>query len=81
MTEQTISFRVQRLVAEIFSIPVDSVTFESSPKTVEGWDSVGHLNLIIALEQEFRLQFSLDDIEKMVDVQGIVRALNGQGVR
>jgi acyl carrier protein len=79
MTEQTISFRVHRLVADVFSIPVDSVTSESSPKTIEGWDSVGHLNLIIALEQEFHVQFSLEDIEKMVDVQGIVRALNGHG--
>ena len=81
MTERTISFRVHRIVAEVFGIPVDSLTSESSPETVEVWDSVGHLNLVLALEQEFHVQFSPDDIEKMVNVQGIVRALDGQGVR
>jgi acyl carrier protein len=77
MTEPTISFRMQRIVAEVFSIPVDSVTSKSSPETVEGWDSVGHLNLVLALEQEFHVQFSPDDIEKMVNVEKIIHALNG----
>lgn len=81
MTEQTISFRVQRIVAEVFSIPVDSVTSGSSLETIEGWDSVGHLNLVLALEQEFQVRFSPDDIERMMDVQRIVRALDGQGIR
>lgn len=77
MTEQTITLRVQRVVAEVFSLQVESVTLESSPETIEGWDSVGHLNLVLALEQEFHAQFSPDDIEKMVDVKRIIHVLNG----
>jgi acyl carrier protein len=77
MTEQVTSLRVQRIIAEVFSLPPESVTSESSPQTIQNWDSVGHLNLVLALEQEFHVQFSPDDIEKMVNVGGIMHALNG----
>jgi len=75
MADPSIPTRVKRTVAEIFSQPVKAVTPESSPDTIEGWDSVGHLNLVLALEQEFRVQFSPDDIEKMLTVQQIVQVL------
>lgn len=68
MTEQTISVRVERIVAEVFGIPVESIALESSPETIEGWDSMGHLNLVLALEQEFHVQFSPDEIEKMLNI-------------
>lgn len=80
MTEQDIALRVRQIVSEVFSLPVEILTPESSPTTIEGWDSVGQLNLIIALEQEFHVQFSPDDVEKMVDVQGVVGALRGLGM-
>ncbi len=72
--------RVQRTVAEIFSQPIEAIAPESSPDTIEGWDSVGHLNLVLALEQEFRVQFSPDDIERMLGVQQIVEVLERQGI-
>ena len=31
---------------------------------IEGWDSLGHLNLLMELEREFGIKFSLDDIER-----------------
>jgi acyl carrier protein len=41
---------------------------------------VGHLNLVLALEQEFRVQFSPDDIEKMLSVQQILQVLERQRI-
>ncbi len=76
MTERRIASRVRRIIAEVFSLEVENVAPEASPETIEAWDSVGHLNLIIALEQEFGVQFTLGDIEKMIDAPGIVRVLN-----
>lgn len=76
MTERRIALRVRRIIAEVFSLEVENVAPEASPETIEAWDSVGHLNLIIALEQEFGVQFTLGDIEKMIDAPGIVRVLN-----
>jgi acyl carrier protein len=82
MREGAIASRVERLVAEVFNLPLEAITLQSSPETIEGWDSMGQLNLIIALEQEFGVQFSVEDVEKMVHVQGIIYAVDGRrGVR
>lgn len=68
----SIEQRIHRIVSELFALPADGVVPESSPQTIEKWDSVGHLNLVIALEQEFRIAFSPEQIEQMTDVREIV---------
>lgn len=41
---------------------------DSSPDTVESWDSINHLNLVMALEQEFGVEFDPEDIEQLLSV-------------
>ncbi len=63
--------RVKRIVADIFSLPVERVTLESSSETIESWDSLKHLNLMLALEQEFGLELLPEEAERLVSVQDI----------
>lgn len=61
----------------MLSVSPDAVTAESSPESLESWDSVHHLNLILALEEKFSIQFSPEEIDAMHDVAkiaGIVEA-------
>lgn len=37
---------------------IDNVTYHS----VSGWDSIGHMSLIAALEEEFNVSFEPEDI-------------------
>lgn len=60
------------IVADIFEVPLDSVTAQSSPDTIETWDSIHHLNMVLALEQEFGVQFSPEEIEQLLSVELIV---------
>ena len=68
----TILSRVQCIMADIFSVPVERVTLESSSETIESWDSLAHLNLMLALEQEFGLELLPEEIERLVSVHDIV---------
>ena len=70
--DREILSRVQRIMADIFSIPVERIRPESSPETIEAWDSVQHLNLMLALEQEFGLVIAPEEIEHLVSIQEIV---------
>ena len=67
--------RTQRIVADIFNLPLEQITLASSPDTIEAWDSLQHLNLVLALEQEFGLQFTPEEIEQMLSVELIVDLL------
>ena len=69
------SDRVCEIVSTIFNVPRNEVNADSSSKTVENWDSMGHLMLILELEQEFDKQFAPEDVEKMYDVATIVKVL------
>ncbi len=66
--ERSLLDEVRLLVADVFGMAVDSVTAESSPKTISQWDSLQHLNLVMALEQRFGLTFGPGEIEQMQQV-------------
>jgi acyl carrier protein len=61
--------RVCNLVALVLQIPIEEVIPESSPDTIETWDSLQHLNIVLALEQEFGLQFTPEEMEELLSVQ------------
>ncbi len=65
---------VRNIASDIFGVPVDKITAESSPETIENWDSMQHLNLVLAVEEKFGVQLEPEDIEKMKNV-GEVAAL------
>jgi acyl carrier protein len=62
---------VTRVLADVFGVDPRQIHPDSSPDTIESWDSVQHLNLIIALEQEFGVRFAPEEIEDAISVQAI----------
>ena len=68
--------RVQGILADIFDIPVEQITLMSSPETIENWDSLNHLNLVLAIEQEFDVQIMPEEIEQLLSVEQIMVLLD-----
>ena len=62
---------VTRVLADVFGVDPRDLHPASSPDTIESWDSVQHLNMIIALEQEFGVRFTPAEIEEAMSVQAI----------
>ena len=58
-------------MAQIFNIGADTITEDSSPETIERWDSLKHMQLILALEDEFGITFSDDDIPILLSIRTI----------
>lgn len=63
--------QVRNLASDIFGIPAAKITAESSPETIESWDSVQHLNLVLALEEKFGVQLEPEDIEQMKNIGAV----------
>jgi acyl carrier protein len=66
--EKTFDFDPKRFLAEL------------APEDVTNWDSIGHMNLVAALEEEFNLQFEVDEIMEMSSPQKILDILKARGV-
>jgi acyl carrier protein len=72
---------IEELVSQVFGAEPGSIDASSSPDSVEGWDSMGHLNLIAALEKRFNVSIDIGDAMEMVSVQRIREILVDYGVR
>lgn len=67
--------KLHSVIAEVFDVPPDSVTETSNPETMPQWDSLGHINLVAAIEAAFEVHFTLDEIPEMTSVAAIQEIL------
>ncbi len=54
--------RIKKVMANIFGIDGNLINNNSSPDNIDNWDSLKHMSLIVALEEEFETEFSDDEI-------------------
>ncbi|MBP2316255.1 acyl carrier protein [Azospirillum soli] len=67
--------RVIAVVAKVMDVPLDQLDETSSPDSVENWDSVKHMALIMAMEEEFGIQMTDSQIIKLWNVASICEAV------
>ena len=65
--------QVRSVASDIFGVPAEKITAESSPETIENWDSMQHLNLVLAVEEKFGVQLEPEDIEQMKNVGAVAK--------
>lgn len=63
------------LVAGVVGVPIDDINAQSSPDNIKSWDSINHLNLMLALEETFQKKISPEEIEQMTSVEHICRLI------
>lgn len=66
MNAEYIEERVRAVIADVFGLDPGEVGPQTSIDDVEAWDSLQHLTVVLALEEEFDVQ--LDDEETIAAV-------------
>ena len=67
--------KIYRIISQVLKVPVDQINDSASPDSIEDWDSLRHMNLILALEEEFGIQFEEEQITEILGVGLIVKAI------
>ena len=67
------------LIAKVFGLDPAEVNDESSPDTIEDWDSLGHLGLLTEITEVYHLELSTDDALEIVDVASLKAILSSRG--
>ena len=67
--------QVRRIAADVLDVPIERLTLDSAPESVESWDSIRHLSLALALEEHFDIVFAPEEIEQMVNLGALVRVV------
>lgn len=72
MDKEKIFQRVNEIFREIFDDENLIVTSETTSKDIEGWDSLVHVNLVIAIEKEFGIKFKMEEFMTLKNVGAMV---------
>jgi acyl carrier protein len=66
-------------LAGLFEAPAGSITVDTLKKEIPAWDSLGVLTLIAGLDEDFGIQLTEDEIQKMSSVKDILDLLQRHG--
>ncbi len=69
--------RVLGIISNIMKWPLKKINEDSSPEDIDTWDSLNQINLVLALEEEFGVKFTDDQIVQMLSVRSIIETLDG----
>jgi acyl carrier protein len=68
-------------MANVMLVDPDEIGLDTTPNSLPAWDSLRHLNLVLALEEAYGFTLAPEDTERMIVVSAIVdtvhRKLNG----
>jgi len=71
--------RIYRVISDVMGVPIGEINVESSPDTIAAWESLSHINLVLALEVEFGVSLSPEDVLEMLSV-GLIRTILSEKV-
>lgn len=66
------------VMATLLGIAADSISDDTSMDTVEAWDSIKHMNLVLAIEEEFGISIPDEDAANITSYPLIRLVLNEQ---
>ena len=66
MSTNEIDIKIEELLKETFQI--EKINLESSMDDIPEWDSFKHIELIIAIEEKFKIQLEYTDTTEMVSI-------------
>ena len=56
---------LQPIFSDVLDLPDLCLTAESNASNVEGWDSLAHINLVIAIEKRYKIKFALAELRNV----------------
>jgi acyl carrier protein len=72
---------IQPIFRDILDQPQLKITRESNAMNVEGWDSLAHINLVTAIEKQFRVKFALGELQELKNVGEMVDLISTKSHR
>ncbi len=66
---------LQPIFRDVLDQPNLTLTPNSSGHNIEGWDSLTHINLVSAIEQEFKIKFALGELQDLKNVGDMIELI------
>ena len=73
--DELINNRLNEVFQEVFDDEDLFIDDDTNADSIDDWDSMEHINLVVAVEEEFGLTFSMDEIAEMQNVGDMVEII------
>jgi acyl carrier protein len=72
--------KIKTIAAQTFNMQPDEIRLEFTPDDVPDWDSLNHLRLITAVEKEFSIRLTMNQIRTIQSIGDIAEVVGDPGV-
>ncbi len=69
---------VKKVMADILGLDPSAIHDGTTTKNTPAWDSANHIQLVVALEQEFQVAFDVTEFESMLTFPDVVATLQAK---
>lgn len=67
--------KIKNIMSVVLEVEFDRISDSDDAKSIDNWDSINHMNLIVALEEEFNVLFDDEEIVELTSVRNIYSLL------
>jgi len=68
LTREQVLAEVNRIMCIVFKNPSIQLKYETTANDVKGWDSLNHIELVVAVEKHFKIRFNFTELQKFKNV-------------
>lgn len=68
LNREQVLAEVNRIMCGVFNNPAIQLKYETTAHDVDGWDSLNHIELILAVEKHFKIRFNFAELQKFKNV-------------
>jgi acyl carrier protein len=72
MDQETVTKQLTGVFRRVFDVPDLTLTRNMTASDLEDWDSLTHINLIVAAEKEFKIKFTTSEVAKLSNVGDLI---------
>ncbi len=70
--------KVFEIIASVLEIEASQITLDSTVGDFPTWDSLGQLNILQSIQDEFEIEFEPEEMMDMEDVNDIIKAVESK---
>ncbi|WP_306536938.1 acyl carrier protein [Geobacter sp.] len=67
--------RLNAIFCEVFDDETIEIRSEMTANDVDGWDSLSHINLVVAIEAKFKMKFSQKELQSFKNIGDLLKGI------
>lgn len=80
MTREVIYEKLNKIFQDIFDDESILVSDNTTAEDIDEWDSLEHINLIVAIEKTFKIKFTMEEVTDIKNVGEMVSIISRECV-